>query len=293
MNEIMTSPEIMSAVTANKAKVGVHTQYVVKVVKVSENGRFVDVIHCTLEWQAGIDGESIMLNELGFPVLASPTKPWIINDVPVEQPYLRGQWKLNARPRVGDYGVLSVFYHDIESWKRNGGFQAPEAIRIHALDSCSFRPGLPNHADVGAEEEGSYPTDDKMEIKGNGVSLSLSSSNNEEAKVDNLVEIKSGADVNISLKTPGYEDSESDKEVLVKVGSISISIKVPHEGDPVMDINCPTLNITGDVNVTGTVTADTDVIGGGVSLKNHTHDFPYSAGDTPTTGTTEVPTPQE
>lgn len=31
------------------------------------------------------------------------------------------------------------------------------------------------------------------------------------------------------------------------------------------------LSITGNLNVTGTITADVDVIGGGISLKNHTH----------------------
>jgi len=30
-------------------------------------------------------------------------------------------------------------------------------------------------------------------------------------------------------------------------------------------------NITGNLNVTGTITASVDVVGGGKSLKNHTH----------------------
>ena len=51
------------------------------------------------------------------------------------------------------------------------------------------------------------------------------------------------------------------------------------------------VNITGDVNVTGTVTASEDVVGGSVSLKTHTHPFVYSAGPaTGTPGTTNAPT---
>jgi len=44
--------------------------------------------------------------------------------------------------------------------------------------------------------------------------------------------------------------------------------------------SAPTWNHTGDINVTGTVTATTDVIGGGKSLKNHTHGGVRSGGDT-------------
>lgn len=38
-----------------------------------------------------------------------------------------------------------------------------------------------------------------------------------------------------------------------------------------MTITTPTLHITGDVNVDKTVTATTDVVGGGISLKTHVH----------------------
>lgn len=54
------------------------------------------------------------------------------------------------------------------------------------------------------------------------------------------------------------------------------------------------VNITGDVNVDGTVTASIDVIGGGVSLKNHKHQFTYSAGPTAgAQGETIQPTPEQ
>lgn len=299
-SDLSTTPNIMANLIETNAKCGVHTQYVVKVVKVSEDGRFVSVVHCTLEWGADSESDTVMINEFASPVAASPTKPWVVNDVPVEQPYIRGQWTIKTRPRIGDYGILSVFYHDIQSWKDNGGFQAPSAIRIHAIDSCSFRPGLPNHADVDASPE--YPTDDEWELKGNGVKIKLTS--------------------------PVDENSESPNKMDVTVGSVQFTITVPKNGNPAVNFNAPngaiTVNtktavvnatesvkidtpattITGTLQVDGAVTTGSTIQSGGditsggdvitsdsTSLDNHTHPFNYSAGPTPATGTTDMPTP--
>lgn len=300
-SDLSTTPNIMANLIETNAKCGVHTQYVVKVVKVSEDGRFVSVVHCTLEWGADSESDTVMINEFASPVAASPTKPWVVNDVPVEQPYIRGQWTIQTRPRIGDYGILSVFYHDIQSWKDNGGFQAPSAIRIHAIDSCSFRPGLPNHADVDAETE-AYTTDDEWELKGNGVKIKLTS--------------------------PVDENSESPNKMDVTVGSVQFTITVPKNGTPSINFNAPngaiTVNtktavvnatesvkidtpattITGTLQVNGAVTTGSTIQSGGditsggdvmtsdgTSLDNHTHPFNYSAGPTPATGTTDMPTP--
>lgn len=300
-SDLSTTPNIMANLIETNAKCGVHTQYVVKVVKVSEDGRFVSVVHCTLEWGADSESDTVMINEFASPVAASPTKPWVVNDVPVEQPYIRGQWTIQTRPRIGDYGILSVFYHDIQSWKDNGGFQAPSAIRIHAIDSCSFRPGLPNHADVDAETE-AYTTDDEWELKGNGVKIKLTS--------------------------PVDENSESPNKMDVTVGSVQFTITVPKNGNPAVNFNAPngaiTVNtktavvnaiesvkidtpattITGTLQVDGAVTTGSTIQSGGditsggdvmtsdgTSLDNHTHPFNYSAGPTPATGTTDMPTP--
>lgn len=54
------------------------------------------------------------------------------------------------------------------------------------------------------------------------------------------------------------------------------------------------VSIDGDVSCTKTITADTDVVGGGVSLKNHKHPFTYSAGEAAgTQGETTAPLPEE
>lgn len=287
--------------TVTTARNSVKTQYACQVLAVSEDGRFVDVAHNTLEWRACPNGETIMRNSYNREIVCSPTKPWIIRDIPVEETYERGQWKVRVRPKVGDRGILSVFYHDISSLKEKGGFQAPDAIRVMAIDSASFRPGLPNHADVNAETE-AYPTDDEWELNGNGVKIKLTS--------------------------PVDENSESPNKMDITVGSVQFTITVPKDGDPVVNFNAPngaiTVNtktavvnatesvkidtpattITGTLQVDGAVTTGSTITSGanitsggdvitsdGTSLDNHTHTFSYNAGSTPATGTTDTPVP--
>lgn len=293
-SDLSTAPNIMANLIETNARCGVHTQYVVKVIKVSDDGRFVSVAHCTLEWGADSESDTVMINEFDSPVAASPTKPWVVNDIPVEQPYIRGQWKIQTRPRIGDYGILSVFYHDIQSWKDNGGFQAPSAIRIHAIDSCSFRPGLPNHADVTAETE-AYPTDDEWELNGNGVKIKLTS--------------------------PVDEDSKSPNKMEVTVGSVQFTITVPKDGDPVVNFNVPNgainvsaktanvtlsesatltapnttvngnMSISGSLDVGSTVTATGEVTGNGVALSAHMHGVTNAVSvSTPVPPATDWPT---
>lgn len=226
------SQDNLLRIAAISGKCAVKTQYACQVISVSEDGRFVNVIHNTLEWQACADGDTIMINEFGKDTLCSATKPWVITDVPVEQAYERGQWKVRSRPRVGDKGILSVFYHDIRSLKQKGGFQAPSAIRVMAIDSCSWRPGLPNHADVDSENE-PYPTEDEWELQGNGVKIKLTS--------------------------PVGETSESPNKMEVSVGTVNFTIEVPQNGTPIINFNAPdgTINVnaqTANVNLTGSAT---------------------------------------
>ena len=286
--------------TATKARTSVKTQYACEVIKVSEDGRFVDLVHNTLEWRACVNGDKVMRNSYGRDVVCSPTKPWIVRDVPVEETYERGQWKVRVRPKIGDRGILSVFYHDISSLKEKGGFQAPDAIRVMAIDSASFRPGLPNHADVNAEQD-AYPSDDEWELKGNGVKVKLTS--------------------------PVDGDSQSPNKMEVNVGSVSFTITVPQGGDPTVVFDAPngsvtvntktatvkadtsvtidtpattitgTLDVTGAVtmgatlNVTGAITGTSTITGMGVvdstgmvTLGTHTHGVPVPVTPAPTPG---------
>lgn len=260
--------------TATKGRTSVKTQYACQVIAVSSDGRFVDLVHNTLEWQACINGDTVMRNSYGRDVLCSPVKPWIVRDIPVEETYERGQWKVRVRPRVGDKGILSVFYHDIKSLKEKGGFQAPDAIRVMAIDSASWRPGLPNHADVNADP--TYPSDDEWELNGNGVKIKLTS--------------------------PVDEDSQSPNKMDVTVGTVQFTIEVPQDGTPTITFNAPdaaitvntktavinadssvkidtpTASITGDLTVGGDVTATGEVTGNGIPLSTHVHLVTAAAG---------------
>lgn len=211
------SEDNLLSIAAIMGKTSVRTQYACEVVGVSQDGRFVNVIHNTLEWETCSDGDTIMINEFGKDVLCTPTKPWVLNDIPVEETYVRGQWKVRVRPKIGDRGILSVFYHDTRSLKEKGGFQAPDAIRIMAIDSASFRPGLPNHADVNAETD-PYPTDDEWELQGNGVKVKLTS--------------------------PVDGDSQSPNKMEVNVGTVSFTITVPQDGTPTVVFDAPNGSIT-------------------------------------------------
>lgn len=304
----MTNPEYaidrLLEQTVTKARNSVRTQYACEVVAVSQDGRFVDVAHNTLEWRACSNGNTVMRNSYNENVVCSPAKPWIVRDVPVEETYERGQWKVRTRPRVGDRGILSVFYHDIKSLKEKGGFQAPDAIRVMAIDSASWRPGLPNHADVDTSPE--YPSDDEWELNGNGVKIKLTS--------------------------PVDGDSQSPNKMDVTVGTVQFTIEVPQNGTPTITFNAPdgaitvnaktaTVNLTesatlttptttvnGNVSISGTldvggavttestITSGDDITSGGdvisstnKTLDTHVHPFPYNAGPTPATGTTEAP----
>lgn len=295
------SMDNLLSIATIKAKSSVKTQYACQVVGVSDDGRFVDVMHNTLEWQACPNGDAIMINEFGKDTLCSAVKPWVITDVPVEQMYERGQWKVRSRPKIGDRGILSVFYHDIRTLKENGGFQAPGAIRVMAIDSASWRPGLPNHADVNAETV-AYPSDDEWELTGNGVKIKLTS--------------------------PVDGDSQSPNKMDVTVGTVNFTITVPQDGTPTINFNAPdgaitvnaktanvtltesatlttpTTTITSDVTIDGTLTTTSTIQSGaditsggdvisstGKTLDTHTHGVPSASALTPPPAPTPSTTP--
>lgn len=85
-----------------------------------------------------------------------------------------------------------------------------------------------------------------------------------------------------------FEIIEKDKTVYVQ-GNVNIVVKgnatIEVEGGvnlsaPNVDIDSPSVTMSGDLDVTGTVTAGTDVLGGGISLKTHVHGGVQSGGST-------------
>lgn len=96
----------------------------------------------------------------------------------------------------------------------------------------------------------------------------------------NTLVIKS-ATANITLTDNGIT---SDVKLQAKTITMEAEDGVSITGD---------VSIDGDVSCTKTVTAETDVVGGGVSLKDHTHQFTYSAGSSAgAQGETIAPIPQ-
>lgn len=97
---------------------------------------------------------------------------------------------------------------------------------------------------------------------------------------ENTLVIKS-ANASITLTDDG---TTSDVKIVSKTVTVDAEDGVSITGD---------VSIDGDVSCTKTVTAETDVVGGGVSLKDHIHQFTYSAGPTAgAQGETIPPVPQ-
>ena len=275
--------------TATKGRTSVKTQYACQVIAVSSDGRFVDLVHNTLEWQACINGDTVMRNSYGRDVLCSPVKPWIVRDIPVEETYERGQWKVRSRPKVGDKGILSVFYHDITSLKDKGGFQAPDAIRVMAIDSASWRPGLPNHADVDANPE--YPSDDEWELNGNGVKIKLTSPVDENSQSPNKMDVTVGT-VQFTINVP--QNGNPTITFNAPEGSITVNTKTAViNADTSVTIDTPATTITGKLDVGGAITGASTIEGmgikdttlpPGVTLGTHTHGSPTPVTPAPTPG---------
>lgn len=86
-----------------------------------------------------------------------------------------------------------------------------------------------------------------------------------------------------AVQTDGAELRTRDRSTYIRLtaGTIYIKGNVVHEGNTTQTGN---LGITGNATASGTLTGTTDVVGGGKSLKTHTH-----SGVTPGGGSTGAP----
>lgn len=95
---------------------------------------------------------------------------------------------------------------------------------------------------------------------------------------DGTVEIEN-AEVTIVVSPNGNIDITTSGTVTANIsGDMNATV------NGTTNLTCPTTNVDGDVNCTGTITADVDVIGGGISLKSH-----LTTGVTPGGGTSGPP----
>lgn len=86
-------------------------------------------------------------------------------------------------------------------------------------------------------------------------------------------------------KIPGGAVSSTEIQIRNAAGTAYVSIAA---NGAIKLVSATGVNVTGDLNVSGTVTATTDVVGGGKSLKTHTH--PVTVPSTPFSGNTGAPT---
>lgn len=294
------------------AQLSVMTHFIYTVIKVSDDGKFVDLVHNSLEWEECIDGDSLQVSPYGRVIKCSPKKPDVLFDVPVKQ-YREGDFHIRKRPKVGDVGYIEVFYQDIGTWKENGGFQAPQSINIMAKNSCVFVNGLIAHN----EDEDILPPQNILQIKGRTTLFEMQdavkSESEEEASVPSKITAKITDDCKVELVAPVDSELDTAKQAVVTIGNVTLSIVVPKEGDPIVELEASNANvsvnsktatvtttngismvgdtsITGNLNISGTTTSVGDVIGAGISLSTHTHMYEDTQPNgTPATKSTQPP----
>lgn len=85
----------------------------------------------------------------------------------------------------------------------------------------------------------------------------------------------------LEMRMFDYSDAIALVGINNKNGLIAIPTTATFQGDLIVNGN---ITVNGDITCNGTITATVDVIGGGISLKNHTHGNVQNG-----TGTTSVP----
>lgn len=256
------------------AKLLIKTHYIMKVTAFYPDTQTVDLVQETFGFTNTPFGTMTVNNVWGQTVTAALTIPDVILGVPVQQ--LRwGQFQIQCAPVPGDTGYIEVFTDDIRSWVKDGGPAVPWSDQRFIKESCVFVPFVPNHTNAATD----YPTDNtKLVIKSANASIVLTdTSGAEESTSEPTVDITTTAQtVNINAEK-GFNVN----------GDVTIVGNITVTGDVTVDGN---INATGEISSDETVTGKKDVIGGGISLKNHTHPFTYSAGPSAgAAGTTNPP----
>lgn len=167
--------------------------------------------------------------------------------------------------KVDDTVMLLFSQRSIDKWLSTNDTRTvnPEDFRKHDLSDAVAVPGLfsfPRAINNPAKHTLSHDTNDLV-IKHN---VGTANENEIRLQEDGTVKISAGANTKITINLDG-----------------TLSIDSPTS----MTVTSPTTSWTGDINVTGTVNASVDVIGGGKSLKNHVHSGSPSAPSGPISNT--------
>lgn len=263
--------------TSIAAKFVIKTHYVVRVLEFHPETQTVDLIQDTYEFTNAPYGGITITSELGATVNATLVQPDVLYDIPVKQ--LRwGQFQIQCCPAPGDTGYIEVFTNDIRNWMKNGSNTIPWTDYHFMKDSCVFVPFVPNYQNSVDD----YPADNNtLVIKSANASITITDKPAEEGQEESEAVV----DIATTAKTI-HINAENG---ITSVGDMDITGNINIKGDITSEGN---ISVTGDVSIDGnitatgevksdkTVTGKEDVVGGGISLKSHTHPFTYSAGPT-------------
>lgn len=184
----------------------------------------------------------------------------LIEDIPVIFPSTNLS-ALTFPVNIGDTVLLLFSQRSLDNWlsSRDTNPVNPEDFRKHNLSDAIAIPGLfsfPRAINDLSKHTLVHDTDDLV------VAHNIGTANENEVRLkeDGTIRISSGAGTKITLNLDG-----------------TISIDAPTS----ISVTSPTTTWVGDINLTGTITATVDVVGGGKSLKTHIHPQGVdSAGDT-------------
>ena len=164
---------------------------------------------------------------------------------PIYAKVLYNGWKdtrIEYPIEVGTEGILLFCDREIESWFINGDINPLAYERNHEYTDALFIAGLhsiPNMVEF---------VQDCLNFVYKNTSMQMR---------DNAININSG---NITID--GTTLTVNADSVTINATTTTIN------GNLVVNGN---VNVDGNINATGIITGDTDVVGGGISVKGHTH----------------------
>tara|TARA_R110000803_G_scaffold13482_1_gene37857 strand:- start:7709 stop:8449 length:741 start_codon:yes stop_codon:yes gene_type:complete len=174
----------------------------------------------------------------------------ILEDIPVMFPSTQLS-ALTFPVNVTDTVLLVFSQRSLDNWlaTRDTNPVNPEDFRKHDLSDAIAIPGLfsfPRAINDPSKHTLLHDTDDLV------ISHNLGSPNENEIRLESngTIKISAGEGTKITLNLDG-----------------TMTIDAP----TTLAVTSPTTTWVGDINVTGTVTATTDVVGGGKSLATHVH----------------------
>lgn len=265
----------------------INTHMMVRVVAFHPEAQTVDVVQEVYDYVNTTEGDFVVQNEFGMDVPANVKELDMLYDIPVKQERY-GQFSVRCCPKEGDTGYLEIFTEDLQDWFKNGGPSVPWAALRFLRKNSVFVPFVPNNKSAATD----YPTtNDSFVVKSNRVTITVNDPDGEAESVN--ITMSNGVTLTLSAD-----------------GSINATCKTATiKAETSATIDTPETTITGNTTINGTLQVDKEVTtsstiesggditsGGdvisstGKTLDTHVHSFPYSAGSTPATGTTNPPT---